>query len=122
MSENLAEIWLVLVIAGMLWAPGFWSQKVYNRIGGDDYSVESKTVWTYLIGVYPGQKVYLRPASVQIIGLLYLLVGLLAVGFYGVKDVLNLGAIAVLVGFGGCGFAWFIVDIVDRVVRSHMMK
>ena len=120
MGQNLAEIWLVLVVAGILWGPGFWSQRIYNRIHGDDYNVRSKTFLTYLIGVRPRREnVYLRPASVQIVGLIYLLVGLVAVWFYDVKGVLNLGAIVTGLGLVGCGLAWFIVDIVDKVVRSR---
>ncbi|MCP4536437.1 MAG: hypothetical protein GY832_04755 [Chloroflexi bacterium] len=119
MENNIAEMWLVFVIAGMLWFPGFLSQKAKNRIRDNDYSVEAKGVWICLMGVRQGRaRVYLRPASIQVVGLLYLVVGFLTVWFYDVKSVLNFGAIVAGLGLVGCSFVWFIIDIIIPALKD----
>jgi sterol desaturase/sphingolipid hydroxylase (fatty acid hydroxylase superfamily) len=76
MSDVLARLWIVLVISGSFWGIGVWVQRSHNTIRSSDYSIASKSQWVRLLGLRPQvDRVYLREAFTQIVGLIYLLVG-----------------------------------------------
>ena len=114
MDNNFAKMWLVFVIAGMLWLPGFLSQKVNNRIRNNHHSIAARGIWAWVVGVRRGERVYLRPASMQAVGLWYLVVGFFAIWFYDLKTVLRLGAMITCLGLIIISLVWFVIDVIIR--------
>ena len=115
MDSKIAWTWIVCVVAALLWLPGLWGQKTNNAAAAKDYSIVGSGVWTYLLGVRPRvERVYLRIAYVQILGLVYLIVGLSAIWFYGtsILRILTLGILGV--GFVGGGLVWLVIDLTAR--------
>lgn len=115
MNSRMAGIWVVLVVAALFWLMGFWNQKANNAANSGDYSIKGRGLWTYLLGIRPGvERVYLRSAYLQLLGLVYLVVGLLTVLFHNVKllRTVTLGVIGM--GLLGGTLVWMIADLVAR--------
>lgn len=107
----------MLVLSGMVWFPGFLLQKTNNVSCKDDYSIPAEGIWVWFLGMRPGKgRVYLRPASVQILALLYLLVGFLAVLFCD-TEILRKHPAFFAVCLFCCGMFWLSVDIASRIKR-----
>jgi len=119
--SKLTVIWIALVIAGLLWLPGFLSQRINNKKYREDHRISATGIWSYLLGVRPGQEeVYLRPASTQLLGLLVLVFGFLSVWFCNdtrtLLKVISWGITGV--GLVVCSLVWIIVDVVSKFGQS----
>lgn len=116
MNVKLGGIEAAFALTLILWGTGFWQQKVYNTVNANDYSFNTKHFWIYCLGMRPGvDRVYLRPAYVQILALLYLIASIGWVMSSYSLEVLwdltkNLVGIGLLIGGG----FWLIID---RVIK-----
>jgi hypothetical protein len=120
MNSKIAWTWIVCVMAALLWLPGFWGQKTNNAAAAKDYSIVGSGVWTYLLGVRPRvERVYLRIAYVQTLGLVYLIVGLSAIWFYdtSILRILTPGILGG--GFVVGGLVWLVIDLTARRRRRR---
>lgn len=108
----MAEIWVVFAMGSILWIAGFAMQKERNAEESGDYSLRKKGLWVHLFGVHPArERVYLRPASIQVLALLYVLAGSLSALFLEDNTPQNLLWSLLGLGLAGCGLIWLIIDI-----------
>ena len=115
MADNLKEIWIMFALGGMLWLMGFWNQRTHNSICSKDYSLRSNILWLCLSGMRPEKdRVYMRFAYVQILGLAYLVVGSIAVWFLDPRSVRNIGFAILVIGLFGGGMFWCIIDLITK--------
>lgn len=116
MKDRIAFTGLALMIWAFFWLLGFWGQKVLNRgMKPRDYSLVGLGAWSYLFGVRPStERVYLRPATFQLVGILLVLVGIPAVWLGGTKT-FNVVFVVLFGGWFSSGFAFGITDIVMKI-------
>jgi hypothetical protein len=71
------KILLVLFVFAIFWGGGFMMQSAQGSSRRDDYHLSSRSRWVRLLGFSSSTgRVYIRYAFLQIIGLLYLIIGL----------------------------------------------
>ena len=93
MTEKIVNMFVVVVIAAILWLPACYAQKLMNKVESKDYNVRARGLWTYLLGVRPDvEKIYLRLAYAQVLGLVYLVAGFLAVWLFDKEALLDVTA------------------------------
>ena len=109
--EKMKDLWIVFCVAAAPWVLGFWLQRINNVARLQDYSIEGKRVWTLLLGVRSrkGERVYLRPAWLQSVALLYLVVGSLVVWFCDIKTLRNVTVGILITGLCGGALVWHII-------------
>ena len=118
MADNLKEIWIMFALGGMLWLMGFWNQRTHNSTRSKDYSLRSNILWLCLSGMRPEKdRVYLRFAYVQVLGLAYFVVGSVAVWFLDPRSVRNVGLAILAIGLFGGGMFWHIIDLITKKRR-----
>ncbi|MGB9873159.1 MAG: hypothetical protein ACPLYD_16070 [Anaerolineae bacterium] len=86
MDEFRTLLAVILVIPVPLWMAGFWGQRLGNTGHLPDWLyIKSKRRWAVFLGVrsWRGEKIYLGPALIQTMALLYTAVISIIVGIWG---------------------------------------
>lgn len=105
---------IVFILASLVYLGGFLGQKSNHMAQSSDVSMKGHSIWRYILGVNDINKIYLRPASLQCLGILYFILGILTVLIYDVS-VLKYVTFWVLAGGGILGgTVWFIIDKLNR--------
>jgi hypothetical protein len=77
LDDQISWTFITLIMAAPFWLFGLWGQRLFNAHSSTDYSCRASSPFAYLFGVRPGaEKVFLRMASVQTVGLLYLIINI----------------------------------------------
>lgn len=68
---------VVFLISLIFWGIGLVGQRLNNRYALDDYNIRPSGAWVRLLGIKPHtERFYLRYGLVQLMGLIYLMAGL----------------------------------------------
>ena len=116
MKDGIVGTGLIFIVGTVFWLAGFGVQKTQNRAMTKDYCVLGSGVWSYLFGMRPlTERIYLRPAVVQLIGIALAVVGLPAVWLGGMRAFSVVLVVILLGGLFGSALAFAIADLVVRV-------
>ena len=111
MAEKIQGIGIVLIGALLLFVGGTLGQRSCHLSQSSDVSVHVKGIWRYWVGVNDTKKIYLRPAFMQGLGILYFILGVAGVLFFGAPIVKPLTIWIVLGGLVVGGLVWIGIDI-----------
>lgn len=108
--EKIQSIGIVFILASLVYLGGFLGQKSLHVAQSGDIAVKGHRIWRYILGTNDVNKIYLRPASLQCLGMLYFILGIFTVLVYDVSALKYL-TFWLLVGGGVLGgIVWFIID------------
>jgi hypothetical protein len=109
-NNVLMRILAVIFIFTCLWVSGFILQRTNSSSHSSDYSLENKGKWVLLLGLRPGKgRVYIRFAFVQLVAILFLLVGVTIVVCCG--EALSLLFKWLVIVFGLGALIFIVLDI-----------
>lgn len=115
MADKIAEIRVAFVVGGMFWLIGFWVQRISNAHDAIDDSLTANGFWAYLFGVRPGkERLYLRIATLQALGLAYLVFAVVTVWFWDAETVRKVGQTSLGIGLALLIFFWSTVNLLNR--------
>ena len=98
-ANNLAGVWIVVLVSGAIWGAGYGLQRVYdkNRVLGE--TVRCRCRVCRLLGVGVGRDtLYIRPAFAQVVGILCLVAGLVEVWLCGTFRALVIAGAILAIG------------------------
>ncbi len=107
MAEKIQGIGMVLIWSLLLFVGGSCGQISCHLSQSEDVSVYVKGIWRYWIGINGNEKIYLRPAFVQGLGILYFICGVCGVLLWGISVVKPLTIWVTLGGMGVGGIAQY---------------
>ena len=110
MAGKIQGIGMVLIGTLLLFVGGTFGQRACHLSQSSDVSVRTKGLWQYWAGVNGAEKIYLRPAFMQVLGILYFIGGGGGVLFFGISIVKPLTLWIVLGGLGVGGLVWIGID------------
>ena len=97
---------------------GFWAQRTNNASHSTDNSFTANGFWAYLFGVRPRkERLYLRVATLQALGLAYLAFAATTVWFWDAKTVRWVGLSSFVLGLMVVGLFWAVANLFGR--RKH---
>ena len=112
--DSMGRFGLVLLISGTIWAIGYIVQRRDDLFGVCDKTIPCRSSWCRLFGASQERGLlYIRPASLQLVGLIGLLGGLVELLLCGTlrSQACSLGAMTAL------GLVWAIIDVRRRLKR-----
>ncbi len=112
MAERIAEIWIAFVFGGGLWLIGFYGQRTNNAYDSISDGLTVNGFCAYLFGVRPKkERLHLRIATLQALGLAYLAFVAVAVWFWDAETVRRVGLAGFVSGLAAVGLFWAITNL-----------
>lgn len=117
MAEKIQGIGIVLIWTLLLFVGGTLGQRSCHLSQSSDVSVRTKGIWRYWAGVNGADKIYLRPAFMQGLGILYFILGIAGVLLFGTPIVKPLTTWIMLGGLVVGGLVWIGIDALGWMRR-----
>lgn len=115
----LQSFWVVLITSILFWGVGLLGQRMNNRFELDDHNVPAPGVWVRLLGITPeSDRLYLRYGFIQVVGIVYLISGLVVMGINETPDYDTVTA-ACFILFSVGVFVFIVLDIGGRFKKSE---
>jgi len=115
----LQSFWVVLVTSILFWGVGLLGQRMNNRFELDDHNIAAPGRWVRILGINPEKdRLYLRYGFIQIVGIIYLMSGLIAMQVNEIPDYDTVTAASFILFSAGV-FVFILFDIGGRFKKAE---